>query len=45
MKDSQAALNQLSNGVVRVDLHKQYLPHQEITALDLSEELDSEIQL
>jgi hypothetical protein len=43
MKDSMAAYNQVASNVVRVDLTKQYVPHQEITELDLGEQLDEQI--
>lgn len=43
MKDSMAAFNKVSNNVVRVDLTKQWVPHQEITELDLGEQLDEQI--
>jgi hypothetical protein len=40
-----AAYSRVSEGVVRVDLKKEYVPHQEITELDLDEELDEKVQL
>ena len=43
MKDSMAAFNKVSNNVVRVDLTKQWVPHQGITELDLGEQLDEQI--
>ena len=43
MKDSMAAFNKVSNNVARVDLTKQWVPHQEITELDLGEQLDEQI--
>ena len=45
IKDSMAAYSGVSEGVVRVDLKKEYVPHQEITELDLDEELDEKVQL
>jgi hypothetical protein len=45
MKDSLAAYSQVAEGVLRVDLTKQYVPHQEYTELDLDEELDEKVQL
>jgi len=43
MKDSQAAYNQVANNIVRIDLTKQYIPHQEISEVDLSQELDEKV--
>ena len=43
MKDSQAAYNQVASNIVRIDLTKQYIPHQEISEVDLSQELDEKV--